>query len=122
MAVEFGQFSVDFPQFANVDEDAFDSALATAVLMADASAWGDLADRAQGLLCAHLLALRAQASLSGGRNTGNLTGVSIPNEVSYQFSQTASFSGKGEEGLKSTIYGQEFIQLRQFQFLPFRIV
>lgn len=121
MAVTFDQFGIDFPQFADVDEDAFDSALATAILMADATAWGDLADRAQGLLTAHLLALRSQAPLSGGRNTGNLTGLSIPSEVSYQFSQTAAFGGKGEEGLKSTIYGQEFLQLRQFKFLPFGV-
>ena len=39
-----------------------------------------------------------------------------------QFSQTESFGGKGEEGLKTTTYGQEFLQLRQFRFLPFRIV
>lgn len=121
MAVTYDQFGIDFPQFVTVDEDAFDSALATAQLMASSDAWGTVADRAHGLLTAHLLALRSQAGLGGGRNTGNLTGISIPNEVSYQFSQSASFSGKGEEGFKVTIYGQEFLQLRQIKFLPFGI-
>lgn len=121
MAVTYDQFGINFPQFADVDEDAFNSALATAQLMASSVAWGELADRAQGLLTAHMLALRSQASASDGRNTGNLTGISVPNEVSMQFSQTASFGGRGEEGLKATTYGQEFLQLRQFKFLPFGI-
>jgi hypothetical protein len=123
MAVTVDQFVVDFPQFASTDEDAIESALATAALMIDATAWGTLADRALGLLTAHMLALRAQATLSGGRSTGNLTGVSIPSEVSYQFSNTATAASKsGDDGLKTTSYGQEFVQLRQFAIVPFRII
>ena len=122
MAVDVDQFQVDFPQFANTDTDLIDSAIATATIMASDTAWGSLANRAQSLLTAHMLALQSQAQATDGRNTGNLTGISIPNEVSMQFSQTASFGGKGEEGLKATTYGQEFLQLRQFRFVPFMIV
>jgi hypothetical protein len=122
MAVDVDQFQIDFPQFADTDTDLIDSAIATALLMAGDAEWGTLATRAQSLLTAHMLALQSQAAANQGRNTGNLTGISIPNEVSMQFSQTASFGGKGEEGLKATTYGQEFIQLRQFKFLPFRII
>jgi|GEM_PF-6672508 len=123
MAVLFDTFTIDFPQFTTVDEDAFDSALAIARLLASADAWGELADRAHSLLTAHMLALRAQAGLSGGRSTGNLTGVRIPSEVDYSFSNTATSGAKssGDEGLKSTTYGQEFLQLKQFKFLPFGI-
>ena len=122
MAVDVDQFQIDFPQFANTDTDLISSAISTALLMAGEAEWGTLATRAQSLLTAHMLALQAQAAATDGRNTGNLTGISIPSEISMQFSQTASFGGKGEEGLKATTYGQEFIQLRQFKFLPFRIV
>jgi len=122
MAVDLDQFQIDFPQFANTDTDLIESAIATALLMAGEAEWGTLANRAQSLLTAHMLALQSQAVATDGRNTGNLTGVSIPSEVSMQFAQTASFGGKGEEGLKTTTYGQEFLQLRQFRFLPFRIV
>jgi hypothetical protein len=122
MAVDVDQFQIDFPQFANTDTDLIDSAIATALLMAGETEWGQLATRAQSLLAAHMLALQAQAAATEGRNTGNLTGISIPSEVSMQFAQTASFGGKGEEGLKTTSYGQEFLQLRMFKILPFRIV
>jgi hypothetical protein len=122
MAVDVDQFQTQFPQFANTDTDLVEAAIATAILMASDTAWGVLATRAQSLLTAHMLALQAQAVATDGRNTGNLTGISVPNEVSMQFSQTASFGGKGEEGLKATTYGQEYLQLRQFRFLPFRIV
>ena len=122
MAVDVDQFQIDFPQFANTDTDLIDSAIATALLMAGETEWGPLATRAQSLLTAHMLALQAQAAATEGRNTGNLTGISIPSEVSMQFAQTASFGGKGEEGLKTTSYGQEFLQLRMFKVLPFRIV
>jgi hypothetical protein len=122
MAVDIDQFQIDFPQFANTDTDLISSAIATALLMVGEAEWGPMATRAQSLMTAHILALQAQAAATDGRNTGNLTGISIPSEVSMQFSQTASFGGKGEEGLKTTTYGQEFLQLRQFRFLPFRIV
>lgn len=122
MAVDIDQFQIDFPQFANTDTDLISSAIATALLMVGEAEWGSMATRAQSLMTAHILALQAQAAATDGRNTGNLTGISIPSEVSMQFSQTASFGGKGEEGLKTTTYGQEFLQLRQFRFLPFRIV
>jgi len=122
MAVDIDQFQIDFPQFADTDTELIESAISTALLMAGDAEWGALATRAQSLLTAHMLALQSQAAANQGRNTGNLTGISIPNEGSMQFSQTASFGGKGEEGLKATTYGQEFLQLRQFKFLPFRIV
>lgn len=122
MAVDVDVFQTQFPQFANTDTDLIEYAIATALLMADTDAWGPLANRAQSLLTAHMLALQSQAAATDGRNTGNLTGISIPNEVSMQFSQTAAFGGKGEEGLKATTYGQEFLQLRQFRFVPFMIV
>lgn len=120
--VDVDEFQVQFPQFANTDPDLIEYAIATAAVMASDTAWGALANRAQSLLTAHMLALQSQAAATDGRNTGNLTGISIPSEVSMQFSQTASFGGKGEEGLKATTYGQEFLQLRQFRFLPFRII
>jgi hypothetical protein len=124
MAVDVDQFQIDFPQFANTDTDLIDSAIATALLMADATAWGDLATRAQSLLTAHMLALQAQAAATDGRSTGNLTGISIPSEVSLSFSNTATAAtgNTGDAGLKATTYGQEFLQLRQFRFLPFMIV
>jgi hypothetical protein len=122
MAVDVDQFLIEFPQFADTDFDLLESAISTAELMASEKAWGALASRAQSLLVAHMLALQTQATATDGRNTGNLTGISIPNEVSMQFAQTAATGGQGEDGLKATTYGQEFLQLRQFQFVPFRIV
>jgi len=123
MAVDPDQFIVDFPQFAETDTDQIESAIASALTLADTEQWGDLANRAQSLLVAHMLAITAQASATDGRATGNLTGISIPHEVSMQFSNTATAaSGGGDGGLKSTVYGQEFLQLRQFKFIPFLIV
>jgi hypothetical protein len=123
MAVDVDQFQIDFPQFANTDTDLIDSAIATAMLMADTTAWGGLATRAQSLLTAHMLALQSQAAATDGRNTGNLTGISIPNEVSMSYSNTATAAtaNSGDSGLKATTYGQEFLQLRQFKFVPFMI-
>ena len=93
MAVDVDQFQIEFPQFANTDTDLISSAIATALLMVGETEWGPLANRAQSLMTAHMLALQAQASATDGRNTGNLTGISIPSEVSMQFFQTASFGG-----------------------------
>jgi hypothetical protein len=119
MAVTSDQFQEDFPQFTNTDSDFIDSAIATSALMLDRAVWGGLADRAQSLLVAHLLAIRDQASQTGGRSTGNLTGLSVPNEISLQYSQAA---GSGSQsGLSSTVYGQEFLQLQRFKIVPIRI-
>jgi len=122
MAVDIDQFQIDFPQFADTDTEQIESAIATALILANDIAWGALANRAQSLLTAHMLAIQAQADANDGRNTGNLTGISIPNEVSMQFAQTASFGSKGQEGYKATVYGQQFLQLQQSQFVPFLIV
>jgi hypothetical protein len=86
--------------------------------MVNAKTWGDLADRAQSLVTAHILTVRAQGSNSGGKPSGNLTGINIPNEVSFQYSQAAS---SDQSGLSTTIHGQEFLALQQFVIVPVRI-
>ena len=83
----------------------------------DAGAWGDFFHRGQGLLIAHLLTLDDLLNTGSGSEAGlgTLKPIALESEgdTSISYAGGGAVAGMGNDTvLASTLYGQQFIELR----------
>ncbi|MFU8806542.1 MAG: DUF4054 domain-containing protein [Bradymonadaceae bacterium] len=96
------------PELATESEARIDTFLELAAQRVGAHAFGKVYVQAVTYLAAHLLTLSNRARDAGMAAAGSITSVGTGG-LSVSFGQAA---GMGDESLSSTVYGLEFLELR----------
>jgi hypothetical protein len=117
MAIEVTKefFLASFPELASSVTQAWEDRLAVmnsnASLLVSDDQWGDAAMYAKALLIAHRTSKANSTALQQGG--GAITSMK-EGDVSVTFAAPASSSGStsGDDDLKMTTYGREFVELR----------
>lgn len=112
MTVTPADFKLRYPEFDPVDDARVQIFLDDAALEMCESAWGDLYDRGQAALAAHMLAIANQTEASGGTGGGASGPVASRSigDVSVSFGLSSS-SSKSEDWYTSTPYGSDYWRL-----------
>lgn len=104
------------PDLADVDDVALDTFLELAAQRISQSVFGSVYVQAVSYLAAHLAVLSQRAALAAGAGVvggGPVAGVTTGGlSVSFGQAQVTAMSGLGDESLKTTAYGLEFLALR----------
>lgn len=109
MALTFATWKEDFPEFVSIAESIYLRFKGRAEDEMDADTWGEVYDDALGNLLAHKLAIRAQGAAGSG-NVGAVSSMSVGGmSIGYQAVTTTS---PADALLATTLYGREFLRLR----------
>lgn len=96
-------------QTASLTDDQINTAIELAAARISACIWGDLYSQGVAYLAAHLLALRERASSGGGGAVGPVT-QEMAGRVQISYAVPQGWDG---DGLRSTPFGQDFLDLRR---------
>lgn len=120
MSASSDKLRIRFPEFADVTEypDAtVDYFISLAAGELEAPVWGSFFEQGSYALAAHMMKLAkdsASAGSGGVAPPGAITQVKTGDlQVSYGSTAGGGASIPGDEGLRTTIYGLEYIRLRE---------
>lgn len=74
------EFRIRYPEFEKADDALVSAILDEALVVTPPNIWGDLADRAQGLLTAHLLTLAPHGARGARLTLGAVSGTMYADE------------------------------------------
>ncbi len=104
------------PDLADVDNATLETFVELAAQRISQSVFGHVYAQAVAYLAAHLAVLSQRAALAAGAGVvggGPIAGVTTGGlSVSFGAHSTTAASGLGDESLKTTAYGLEFLALR----------
>ena len=109
---DLASFRARYPEFDSVADARVELFLADAALEMGESCWGDLYDRGQSALAAHLLTISIgdQSAVGGIGIVAPLSERTV-GDVSLKFAQAVPSSGSNEAYFGRTTYGQEYMRL-----------
>jgi hypothetical protein len=117
MTVTPATFKARYTEFSTLSDARIQIFLDDAALEMDSGRWGDLYDRGQAALAAHLLALAergAAGSTTGISGQGPLTSRSVGDvSVGFGFGSSGGGNSSTEASYMSTVYGQDYWRLVQ---------
>jgi hypothetical protein len=120
VSVSSDNLRVLYPEFASTTDwlDAtIEQFIGWAALELDAETWGVHFERGSLALAAHLMALakrsQAGADSTAGASTGAVTGLRTGQESITFSAPAAAQAAASDSSLGSTIYGLEYIRLRE---------
>ena len=113
MAVTPTEFKARYTEFASTSDARCQVYLDDAAGEMNEGRWGDLYDRGQAALAAHLLSVADQNAASGGSGAalGGQVASRTVGSVSVSFSNGVVSGGSAENFFLSTSYGAEYWRL-----------
>lgn len=99
------------PEFEGEDQQRLESFIEMAALRLSPRIFGRLYPQAVAYLAAHLLSVSGRAREAGRTAAGPLASITTGGQ-SISFAQSGALASLGDEALKSTSYGLEFLAIR----------
>lgn len=110
-------FLTVFDEFKNVDTDKIDAYLDIATLRVPSTIWNAATNYATALLTAHMLSTSGALPGQGAGSAGGAVTDESVGDVSRSFA-TVGVAGSGDEELRTTRYGIDFLRLRKENIQP----
>ena len=110
MATSLSDFRTRFPEFASIADVVITLALNDAADLMEVVIWDTKYDTGQAFLAAHFVKLSSDASGGASAAVGPISQAAT-GPIAVTYAVTAS-SNVGDDMLRSTTYGQRYIQLR----------